>query len=354
MKKVCWIILFLFVLTFYSTSVIAKSARLGSCGGTQTSFKTAKKACASGNFPGQTIVTCKDNGKQIGRRICNSDGSKVGVYVNTCAGASTGFTDLKKACQSGSFFGNLLVKCKKGKEKTRMQCESAGTDDGKIAIFRDRCGSGTAIGGKDLLKVCKSRVGETLVKCQRKKNIWKEKKVRHCMGNKDRFKFNKCSPSERATLISDYELAESRVEIVLEDLENLLATDQTIGRKLRNKMQKVRNKLEKIQTAMDRPRVYACKAHKNLCQGANAHTIVKPVGSVKKVKICDNYFRKTNQMERASILVHEISHHKTKTNDNGTEHGGCGSPVLAPATSNFQKQAEYYEHIVECGLYLPN
>jgi len=174
------------------------------------------------------------------------------------------------------------------------------------------------------------------------------------MGNKDRFKFNKCSPGERATLISDYEVAESRVEIVLSDLENLLATDQTISKKLRNKMEKVRKKLEKIQTAMDRPRVYACKANKNLSSGANAHTIVRPVRSTNKVKICDNYFSKPNQMERASILVHEISHHKTETNDNGTEHGGCISPILAPATSNFQKQAEYYEHLVECGLYLPN
>lgn len=354
MKVVNWVILALFFLVFSSTTAGAKEARLGNCGGTQLSFNTAKKACASGNFPGQTIVTCKKNGKQTDRRICNSDGAKSGVYVNTCAGTATGFTDLKKACQSENFFGSLLVKCKRGEEKNRMQCESSGSSDDKIAIFRDRCGSGPVIAGSDLLKVCKSRVGETLVKCKRKNNIWKEKKVRHCMGNKDRFKFNNCSPSERATLISDYELAESRVEVVLEDLENLLATNQTMSRKLRNKMEKVRNKLEKIQTAMDRPRVYACKAHKNLCQGANAHTIVKPVGSVKKVKICDNYFGKTDQLERASILVHEISHHKTKTNDNGTEHGGCTSPVLAPASSNFQKQAEYYEHLVECGLYLPN
>ena len=350
MKLVNWGILSLLFLVFSSTTANAKDARIGSCGGTQLSFKTAKKACASGNFPGQTIVTCKKNGKQVDRRICNSDGAKSGVYVNTCAGTATGFTNLKKACQSENFFGSLLVKCKRGEEKSRMQCESADSEDGKVAIFQDRCGSGPVIAGKNLLKVCKSRVGETLVKCKRKNNIWKEKKVRHCMGNKDRFKFKKCSPSERATLISDYELAESRVEVALQDLESLLATDQTIDKKLRKKMEKVRKKLEKIQRAMDRPRVYACKANKNLCQGANAHTLT----TGKKVKICDNYFNTPTQLERASILVHEISHHKTQTNDKGTEHGGCTSPVLAPASSNFHKQAEYYEHLVECGLYLPN
>lgn len=231
-----------------------------------------------------------------------------------------------------------------------MQCESAGPDDDKVAIFRDRCGSGAMIGGTNVLRACKSNVGDTLVKCKRKNNIWKEKKVRHCMGNKDRFKFKKCSPSERATLISDYELAESRVEIVLSDLESLLGTDQTLARTLRNKMKKVRKKLEKIQTAMDRPRTYVCKANKNLCSGANAHTLT----TGKKVKICDNYFNISSQIIRSSILVHEISHHKTQTNDKGTEHGGCTSPTLASASDKFQKQAEYYEHLIECGLYLPN
>jgi len=230
-----------------------------------------------------------------------------------------------------------------------MQCESSDGAEQNVVIFRESCGSTDIIEGTNLKKACKENLGEVLVKCKRNGDIWVEKKSMLCEGKKDRFRFDKCSPQERATLVSDYELAERRVAKALEDAESLLQTDRITDSKLRKKMKTVRNKLRKIQAAMDSPRVFVCKANKNLCSGSNAHTL--PSG--KKVKVCDQYFDKSDPAERASILVHEISHYKTQTNDNGTEHGGCSNPHLARASDNFQKQAEYYEHIIECELYVP-
>ncbi len=335
---------------FTQGSAFAKTAYTNSCNGTELPFNTAKKACKSGNYPGQTIVTCNNNGKVKDRRICNSDGEKKGVYIGNCAGSSTGYTNLKKACQSEDYFGRLLVKCKKGEEKSRMQCESAQEGDKKTAIFKGSCGSNEQVEGKNLIKACKNNPGETLVKCKKKKNVWKAKKTMFCQGNKDRFKFKKCSPQETETLISDYVLAESRVDTVLAELENELQTNQSMSRKLRNKMEKVRKKLEKIQTAMDRPRTYVCKANKNLCAKATAHTL--PGG--KKVKVCDYYFGIDTAIHRASVLVHEISHHKTQTSDKGESHLSCSDPYPFGANTNFQNHAAYYEYIAKCGLYVPN
>lgn len=347
--RIALLIFIAFIFSLPPSNAFAKSAFQGGCSGTKLDFSNAKKACASGDFPGETIFTCKKNGKQTDRRTCNSDGAKKGVYINNCSGTATGFSSLKKACQSEAHFGELLVKCKKGEEKNRMQCESAESDDDKVVIFKNNCGSGNTIEGRNLKKACKNNVGETLVKCKRKNNIWKEKKMMLCQGKKDRFKVKKCSPTEQATLFSDYEFAEGRVDTVLAEVEAELANNQGMDKKLRNKMAVVRRKLEKIQTAMDRPRTYICRANKNLCSRANAFTPGR-----RNVKLCIGYFAKSTQDERASILVHEISHHKTGTNDKGKEHGGCTNPNLSTAANDFHKQAEYYEHIIECGLYVPN
>lgn len=324
-------------------------------------YDSAKKACKSGNYPGQTIFTSKKNGKRTDKRICNSDGEKKGVYLDTYAGLETGFKDLKKACKSEDYFGKLLVKCKKGEEKKRMQCEAADKDDDKVVIFKNKCGSDKTFEGRNLKKACKNNTGTVLVKCKRKGKgtFWKEKKSLYCQGKKDRFKFKSCSPAERETLINDYELAEARVDVVLGELEYELEHNQDMDKKLRKKMEKVRKKLEKIQRAMDRPRTYVCKANKNMCGKAVAHTL--PTG--KKVKVCDEYFAKTLQIERASIIVHEISHHDTQTPDKGVEHvihtnnpntdQTCADANLSKAANKFHKQAEYYEHIIECGLYIP-
>ena len=131
---------------------------------------------------------CNKKGKQTDRRICNFDGEKEGVYVGNCAGSATAFTNLVKACKSENHFGQLLVRCKRGEEKNRMQCESADEDDDKYVIFRDNCGSGDSLEGRDLKKACKYNTGQTLVKCKRKGSVWKEKKSRYCQGKKDRFK----------------------------------------------------------------------------------------------------------------------------------------------------------------------
>ncbi len=349
MKKIFYAVTLVGFVAFLPAMAGAKTVRLNDCSGTQLSFKSAKAACKSGNHPGQTIVKCNNKGKIKDTRRCSTDGQKKGVYEDSCTGTPTGFKDLLKACKSGGHFGKLLVKCKNGEEKKRMQCESSGMSFKKTVIFKDKCG-GDPVSGKDLKKACKTNIGETLVKCARKDNIWKEKKSMLCHGKKDRFKFKLCSPTERQTLIGDYQWAEGRVDTVLTDLDNWFASNPTVDNKLRKKMEKVQKKLRKIQTAMDRPRTYVCRANKNRCRKANAHTM----WTGHNVKICDRYFFKSGQPERGSILVHEISHHKVETNDKGTEHGGCSSPSLASANSNFHKQAEYYEHLIECGLYIPN
>ena len=338
------------ILLMLSNGAMARTAHLNNCNGTELSYKSARKACKSGNYPGETVVTCNRKGEQKDRRICSSDAEKKGVYIGNCAGAATGYTNLKKACQSGNYFGVLLVRCRYGEEKNRMQCESAEEDDDRVIIFKNKCGSNETIEGRNLRRACRNNPGEILVKCRKKRNIWKEKKSMFCQGKKDRFKLKKCSSNEREIIISDYELAEDRVDLVLSELENELQTNQDMDKKLRNKMEVVRDKLEKIQTAMDRPRTYVCRANKNRCSRANAHTMF----TGHKVKICDTYFSKLSALERASILVHEISHHKTHTNDKGTEHSGCVNPNLSRAANSFHKQAEYYEHIIECGLYIPN
>lgn len=334
-----------------SNPAYSKTAHLDNCDGQRLSnYKSAKKACKSGNYPGQTIVTCNKKGKLKDHRVCNSSGKRKGIFVGSCGGQVTGHGTLKKGCQSGNYNGQLLVKCKNGVERKRMECMSASSNDPKVVLFKNSCGSDERINGKNLKKACKNKPGELLVKCKKKGNIWKEKKAMMCEGRKDRFKIKKCTSNERATLISDYVIAESRVDIVLADVENTLDGSVSMNKKVRGKMETVRRKLEKIQTAMDRPRTYVCKANKKKCGGANAHTLF----TGHKVKLCDYYFSKSSQMERASILVHEISHHKTETNDAGKEHGGCSSPNLARARDNFQRQAEYYEHLIECGLYIPN
>ena len=172
-----------------------------------------------------------------------------------------------------------------------------------------------------------------------------------CHGKKDRFKFKLCSPTERQTLIGDYQWAEGRVDIVLTDLDNWFASNPTVDNKLRKKMEKVQKKLRQNSNSHGPP-------PNSMFAGPIKTDVVKqmhiPCGTGHNVKICDRYFFKSGQPERGSILVHEISHHKVETNDKGTEHGGCSSPSLASANSNFHKQAEYYEHLIECGLYIPN
>lgn len=278
------------------------------------------------------------------------DGENEGVYLGNCGGAATGFKNLIKACKSENFLGTFLVKCKLGEEKNRMQCESADSDANKTVLFKGWCGSGDTVDGTNLLKACKRNIGETLVKCKRKNNVWKEKKLRHCRGKKDRFKMRNCSSSEQATLISDYEFAEDRVATLRSELETEFDENDEMDNNLRNKMKKVLKKLEKFQAAMYNPRTFVCKANKNSCSTSRAHTL--PVGH--KVKICDNYFFDTSQDRRASTLVHEISHYKSQTTDKGDDYGGCVSPTLPTADKNFHLHAEYYEHIVECGLYIPN
>jgi len=359
MKNKFYIQIVLLSLFLLSSMAYSKDAYINDCSGDKLDYRTAKKACKSGDYAGQVIVTCSNKGKQKDKRTCNSDNERKGVYLETCAGTETDFTNLKKACQSENYFGSLLVKCKNGRVKKRMQCEAADQDDNKTVIFKTKCGSEESISGKNLKSACKANTGEMLVKCRRKGNVWKEKKSMFCQGKKDRTKFKKCSPTEREMLISDYKIAEEKVDIVLSDLENELEVNQDMDKKLRNKMEKVRKKLEKIQTEMDRPRTYICKSNKNLCKKAVAHTF--PFGNVGgRVKICDDYFLKAEEMERVSIIVHEISHYKTQTNDKGTEHitnysvsDPCANANLSLAANKFHKQAEYYEHIIECGLYIP-
>jgi len=362
-------VLLVAVICFYfgsSTYAVAKkTARLDACTtGTPLSYKTAKKACKSGNYPGETVVTCKKKRKgekQKDRRVCNSDNKKKGVYVDHCGGVSTGFKNLKKACQAGNHFGSLLVKCKRGKEKKRQFCAEANEEQNKITVFGDQCGGDIIFNGQNLRRICKNNPGAVVVKCKRKRNIWKEKKAMQCSGEfRDRFKLSNCTPNERQIIISDYQRAEERIDAVVSSYNAVLAANSPLSSALQKKMDIVEKKLGKIQKAMDRPRKYCCKRNKSkgLCATSTAHTL--PTG--RRVTVCQNYFKIDDhpgngfdgQLERASIIVHEISHHKVQTNDKGRDYGGCNVPRLPNATDDFHKHADYYEHVAECGLVVPN
>ena len=110
------------VLLTTSISVCAKTAHIDSCGGEELDYNSAKKACKSGDFPGETIVTCKNNGKEKDRRVCNSDGEKNAIYLGSCGGEIVDFNTLNKACDSGNYSGELLVRCKRGRESKHKQC----------------------------------------------------------------------------------------------------------------------------------------------------------------------------------------------------------------------------------------
>lgn len=338
----------MFLLSVNQMSYAKRSAYLGACNGTKLPYNTARKACKSGKYTGQTVLTCNRKGKQKDRRICNSDGKKAGVYVDSCSGSATGYKLIDKACKTGKFNNKLLVKCRKGKEKRRRQCTPASKNDKQVVLFLDQCGSSSRIKGRNLLKACRNNPGQKIAKCARKRNIWKERKSMICVNRRDRIKFRKCSPSEQTQLLSDFKIAEQKVDSLRTALANELRNNKGIGKKLRKKLKVVQRKLRKIKTAFGRKRVYVCKSNKGMCHGANAHTLAL---GTRKVKLCDNYFAKGSQLERASIVVHEASHYKTQTNDKGAYETCSG--VKPKASENFQRRAEYYEHIVECGLYIP-
>ncbi len=338
----------LFFLLLVPSLAFAKTAHEDNCSGTFVPYKDAKTACKSGKYPGKRIVTCSGKGKLKDSRTCSANNAKKGFYRASCSGDAVGFNTLKAACQSGVFPGEFLVECKNGRQKKRLQCEAALPAADTVVLFKDSCGGSETVSGRDLKKACKNNPGVTLLKCQKKKNIWKEKKSMLCTGKRDRLKVKNCSPRERTTLIGDFELAEERIDVVLVEVEAAVKTGVGMDKAMRKKMAVVRRKLEKIQKAMDRPRTYVCKANKRLCKKYSAHT-----SGASNVKLCDKYFERTSRAERASILVHEISHYAAKTNDKGSDYGGCATPILAPADSGFEKQADYYEHISECGFYIP-
>lgn len=340
------------------TSLAGADAFLGSCTGTPLDFKNAKAACASGEFPGQTVVSCSDSGQFRKARLCNSDGARKGVYLNNCSGLATGFKSVNAACANGGLEGQLLVQCDRGEESKRRMCEPAVGETPKTQIFLERCGNGAPLAQRNLKNACQVNGGSTLVKCRRRSSSWVAEESMACDGRRDRLTIKNCSYSERDTLIADYRWAELRVDRELENLEGLFRTNYTMSDTTRNRMETVRRNLEKLRNHMDRKRTFYCRSNRNRCGGpVTAHAIVFPNriirGNPPEARFCSNYFSQPAISVRGSIIVHEISHYLLETNDNGTEHGGCTAPVLAPTDSNYHRQAEYYEHIVECGLYVP-
>lgn len=326
-----------------------------SCSGAPIDFKDAKAACASGAYPGQQVVTCRDDGSLKKTRLCNSDGARKGVYLNDCSGLATGFKSIAKACGSGSLDGQLLVQCNRGEEGKRRMCELASGDGPRTAVFAQSCGNGAPLEQRSLKSACRVNGGATLVLCNRKGAAWVAEKSMACEGPRDRLTIKNCSDTERDTLIEDYRWAETRVDEVRAEAEALFRTNFTASATSRRRMQQVRSNLEKLSTHMDRKRTFFCRANRNDCgRPVNAHVTTFALrDSPREVRFCGNYFANPTRAERGSIMVHEISHYLLETNDNGREHGGCSSPRLAGATTRYQNHAEYYEHIIECGLYVP-
>jgi len=106
-----------------SNTADSKTARKINCDGEAAgNYNTARGACRSGEFPGEVIVSCKNNGKETDRRTCNSDGNNKGIFLRNCGGTSLDESNFTDACDSGDYDGQLLVQCKRGREAKHHQC----------------------------------------------------------------------------------------------------------------------------------------------------------------------------------------------------------------------------------------
>ncbi len=115
----------------------AKTAHRGSCDGEALDYNTARGACRSGDFAGETIVSCKSNGKETDRRLRNSDGKKNAIYEGNCGGTLVNHGTLSAACDSGDYPGELIVRCKRGREAKHRVCPTTVADDVDVSVHSE-------------------------------------------------------------------------------------------------------------------------------------------------------------------------------------------------------------------------
>lgn len=375
MKNLFLLFVILFSINSYAILNIfrERKAFTNGCGNMDfyTGFKTAKQACQSGKFSGLRVYECvnkkrKSRWERVKERVCNSDGMKVGVYVETCRGEALGTRNLKEACASGKFKDVNLVKCRNGKQKKMFYCGADGSvNEGNkdIAIFENSCLGKRTEYKRNLKNACLLNKRKTLVRCKNVctrrvglkcvQRVWKEQKSAYCNDGPDPYKNNKvkfvhCTPQQRSVMIKVIEDAKVSVPKVMTEIKTA-SLDNKLTTKVRDKlrsaytmMSKIKNKLTSWNMTIN------CQEEMGRCSsGANAHTFWTEFNSI---KVCRSYFTRTDDKWREAVLVHEISH-LYYTAD--AEDFSSSSPPRDGAIIPWHQNAETYDYWMQYGFCIP-
>lgn len=369
----------LILILFYSSSSYSianifreRKAFTSWCSG-ETGYKTAKAACKSGKFNGKKIYECvyKKRDKswdRVKERTCNSDGERVGVYVNNCAGQTLDDTNLKRGCALGTYKNTKLVKCRNGKEVDVFFCgEEGSVNDGdrEVAIFENSCLGKKTEYRSNLKNACLLNKGKTLVACKNvcalrtglkcQKRVWKEIKSAYCNDEgseytkNTRVKFEGCTPDQRNKLIQMIDNAKVSVPNVMAQMSQTMK-NPIFPQGPRDQLSKAYKTMSNIKLKLEQLNMtISCQSAMNRCsQGPNAHTLW---GGSAKIKMCENYFRSsTTDKYREGVLVHELSHNF------GTLDAEDFSSVKPPFNGKnvkWHNNAETYEYWIKEKFCLP-
>lgn len=240
---------------------------------------------------------------------------------------------------------------------------------GAAEVFENACtGELVAPSGSSALDKCKSgnHNGKTLVQCNMREGQWREAKVIHCETEKDRTTIRRCNVNQRTVLINDDREAKERLLDVQAELSNELLMEPPGP--MKDRLEILSRRLVNINTALRTPRIAICGRGSSNARAYIAKEILNPFNPERKrVWYNPPYFTITSSVERASIIVHETTHYRFGTNDRLRElaidaflpsatSASCDADTKtfpASIVNNFYKMAEYYEYIIECGLFVP-
>lgn len=336
-----------------------------------TGYRTARKACQSGKFSGKRIYECvnKKRKKQwvrVKERVCNSDGMRVGVYVDSCRGEPLGTRNLKEACASGKFKDVNLVKCRNGKQKKVFYCGASGSvneGDRDVAIFENTCLGKRTEYKRNLKNACLLNKGKTLVRCKNVctrrvglkcvQRVWKEQKSAYCNDGanpytNNKVKFINCNPKQRTVMIKAIEDAKKSVPNVMNQIQSA-STIQSYPDKTRKKLRAAYTMMSKIKNKLTNwnMRINCQEEMRRCSSGPNAHTFWTELNSI---KVCRSYFTKSEDEWRAAVLVHEISHLFYSAD---AEDFSESSPPKDGTIIPWHQNAETYDYWIQHGFCVP-
>lgn len=350
-------------LIFGSSTCLAKSGIFKTINllGTQQecsdkiNVSSMKKACQRKENWGKSIYKCKykcPKGQKCKKgkgktyiatkaRVCNSDGEKKGYYLNSCSGERIEAKSLKKACGKKKAKGQVVVKCKNGKEKKRQSCSSAKNNKGKYEtrVFVNKCGGKVAKKNRreirrNLNKACRTGKynGKVLVKCTNKcvkrkgifdcqKRAWIEKERALCGGDKKKAEIKNCTEEQSQDIADAYKSAKKELSPIINQMKKFLenpnkkikdfAHNPNMGKKKKEELikhvKKALKNAEQIQKRLDKKPKFECVGdQKGLCgKGYEAYVSI----SRKKSQYCNSFFtERDGATGRGRTIAHELSH----------------------------------------------